>query len=217
VRPRLIVPALLAVAVGGAAYAAWRADFDAAAIAASVRAAGPLGVIALIGFFVVQCVIAPIPSEPGMMAAGYVYGPGPALVIAWIGVVLGASACFWLGRAYGRPLAERVVRADRLDTAEAQLQRGGSWLAFAGVLAIRMFAFHTFDVLSYACGLVRMPFVVFLAATVLGALPKVWAFTYAGATLAARPAWLDAVILVGTFGAMAVAVVAVLLRRRRAA
>lgn len=82
---------------------------------------------------------------------------------------------------------------------------------------IRILAFHTFDVLSYACGIVRLPFVVFVVATVLGALPKVFAFTYAGATFAARPAWLDAIILVGTFGALAVAIVAVLLRRRRAA
>jgi len=80
-----------------------------------------------------------------------------------------------------------------------------------------MLAFHTFDVLSYACGIVRLPFVVFIVATVLGALPKVLAFTYAGATFAARPAWLDAVILVGTFGVLAIIIVAVLLRRFRTA
>ena len=195
----------------------WPIEFDAAAIAERVRAAGTFGLVGLVALLVVQCVIAPIPSEPIMMAAGYVYGPGPALLISWIGVVLGASACFWLGRAFGRPLAERIVSAERLDKAEAQLQRGGSWAVFTGVLVIRMLAFHTFDVLSYACGIVRLPFVVFVVATMLGALPKVFAFTYAGATIAARPAWLDAIIVVGTFGALAVVIVAVLLRRRRPA
>jgi uncharacterized membrane protein YdjX (TVP38/TMEM64 family) len=201
----------------GATLLVWPIQFDAAAIADRVRAAGMLGLVGLVALLVVQCVIAPIPSEPIMMAAGYVYGPGPALLISWIGVVLGASACFVFARAYGRPLAERVVKADRLDAAEARLQRGGSMAAFAGVLAIRAFAFHTFDVLSYACGIVRLPFAVFLGATALGALPKVFAFTYAGATFATRPAWLDAIILIGTFGAVAVVLVAVLLRRRRPA
>jgi uncharacterized membrane protein YdjX (TVP38/TMEM64 family) len=212
-----IVALVVALLLLGGALVVWPMEFDAAAIAERVRAAGTFGLVGLVALLAVQCVIAPIPSEPIMMAAGYVYGPRSSLLISWIGVVLGASLCFWLARAYGRPLAERVVKAERLDAAEAQLQRGGSWTAFAGVLAIRMLAFHTFDVLSYACGIVRLPFGVFLAATALGALPKVFAFTYAGATLAARPAWLDAIILVGTFGAVAVVVVAAVVRRRRAA
>jgi uncharacterized membrane protein YdjX (TVP38/TMEM64 family) len=201
----------------GGVLVVWPTDFDAAAIAERVRAAGALGLIGLLALLVVQCVIAPVPSEPIMMAAGYVYGPGPALLISWIGVVLGASCCFGLARLYGRPLAERVVTAKRLDAAEAHLDRGGAWLTFAGLLAIRTLAFHSFDVLSYACGIVRLPFLVFLAATVLGALPKVFAFTYAGATFAARPAWLDAIILVGTFGVLAVVAVAAVLRGRRTA
>jgi hypothetical protein len=58
--------------------------------------------------------------------------------------------------------------------------------AFAIVLALRLFAFTSFDVLSYACGLVRFPFRWFLLATALGAVPKVFAFTYAGASIGAR-------------------------------
>lgn len=212
---RRVVALLAVLALVGAAIAAWPADFDAEAIAARVRAAGALGSIGLVALLAVQCVIAPIPSEPIMMAAGYVYGPGPALLISWTGVVLGAGLCFGLAYAYGRPLAERLVKPERLDAAEARLRWGGPWMAFAGLLVIRAVAFHSFDVLSYACGLVRLPFLVFAAATALGALPKVFAFTYAGATFAARPAWLDGLILAGTFGVVVLVVGAALLRRRR--
>ena len=38
--------------------------------------------MALFGLFVLQCVVAPIPSEPFMMAAGYVYGPSAGFAIA---------------------------------------------------------------------------------------------------------------------------------------
>jgi uncharacterized membrane protein YdjX (TVP38/TMEM64 family) len=196
---------------------AWPRDFDAATIAERVRAAGVLGSVGLLALLVVQCVVAPIPSEPIMMAAGFVYGPRPAFVIAWTGVVVGAGLCFWLGRAYGRPVAERLVRAERLDAAEASLQRGGPFTTLAALLAVRAIAFHSFDIVSYASGLVRIPFPLFLAGTALGSCPKVFAFTYAGATLAARPVWLDAIILAGTFGVLAAVVVAALLRRRRAA
>jgi len=76
--------------------------------------------------------------------------------------------------------------------------------AFAIVLALRLFAFTSFDVLSYACGLVRFPFRWFLLATALGAVPKVFAFTYAGASIGARPRWLDGLMLVGTLGVLLV-------------
>ncbi len=213
---RRILPLIVVLLVAAGALVAWPVDFDAAAIAERVRAAGMLGAVGLLALLVIQCVVAPIPSEP-IMAAGYVYGPRLAFALAWVGVVVGAGLCFWLARAYGRPLAERVVSAERLDAAEARLQRGEPWTTFAALVAIRAVAFHSFDIVSYACGLVRLPFAAFLAATALGSLPKVFAFTYAGATLAARPAWLDALILAGTFGVLGVALVAALRRRRRAA
>jgi uncharacterized membrane protein YdjX (TVP38/TMEM64 family) len=203
--------------LAGAAYVAWPSDFDAAAIAERVRAAGTLGSIGLFALLVVQCVVAPLPSEPIMMAAGYVYGPGPALALSWGGVVAGGACCFLLARAYGRSLAERLFDARRLDAVEARMGAGGGWTAFGVLVAIRAVAFHSFDLVSYACGVVRLPFGVFLAATALGALPKVFAFTYAGATFAARPPWLDGLILAGSFGALAILLVAAVLRRRRAA
>lgn len=107
-----IVALVVGLLLLGVVIFVWPIEFEAAVIAERVRAAGTFGLVGLVALLVVQCVIAPIPSEPIMMAAGYVYGPGPALLISWIGVVLGASACFWLGRAFGRPLAERVVSAE---------------------------------------------------------------------------------------------------------
>jgi uncharacterized membrane protein YdjX (TVP38/TMEM64 family) len=146
---------------------------------------------------VLQCVVVPLPSEPAMMAAGFVYGFGVAFGITWLGVVLGAAACFGLARRLGRPFVERFVRAERLEALDARVGGRGLAATFAVVLALRLFAFTSFDVLSYGCGLLRFPFRWFLLATVLGAVPKVGAFTYAGAGLGERPAWLDGVMLVG--------------------
>ena len=166
-------------------------------IADQIRAAGPLGPVALLAWFVLQCVVVPLPSEPAMMAAGFIYGFGFAFGITWLGVVLGAAACFGLARSLGRPFVERFVRAERLEALDARVGGRGLVATFAIVLALRLFAFTSFDVLSYGCGLLRFPFRWFLLATVLGAVPKVVAFTYAGAGMGARPGWLDGVMLVG--------------------
>ena len=177
-------------------------DFQALAheLAESLRSLGPIGPVVLFMLFVVQCVIPPIPSEPMMMAAGFVYGPRVGGFVAWLGVVVGAVVSFTLSRAYGRPFVERFVRTDRLQDVDRYLEGRGAVAGFFVLLAVRLVAFSSFDVVSYAFGLVKFPLPSFLVATAIGVVPKVAAFTYLGATVATRPAWLDWVILAGTFG-----------------
>jgi uncharacterized membrane protein YdjX (TVP38/TMEM64 family) len=210
-RGRVLMPSRRALRILGAVAAVtvsvWiaveldLARLDPAAIAERTRALGAFGPIAFFGLFVVQCIVAPLPSEPVMMAAGYVYGTGGGFLVGWIGVVVGASVCFLLARALGRPFVERFVSARRLDALDDSIGVRGVWPAFLVLLAIRLFAFTSFDVVSYACGLVRLPFAWFAAATALGVVPKVFAFTYLGANASAeRPAWLDWTIAIGTLG-----------------
>jgi uncharacterized membrane protein YdjX (TVP38/TMEM64 family) len=189
---------------------------DAQALAARVRAAGALGPAALFALLVFQCVVAPIPSEPLMLAAGFVYGPALGFSIAWLGVVVGAAACFGLAQCFGRSLAQRFVRSRHLDAFDAYAAQRGIGFTFAWVLVIRLLAFSSFDVVSYGCGLTRFPFRWFLLATALGVVPKAFAFPYAGASVAVRPAWLDAALLAGTFGFMLLVPWLALRRSRRA-
>jgi uncharacterized membrane protein YdjX (TVP38/TMEM64 family) len=201
----LAIAPLLFLAAGGAAFLALRFDLahlDGEAVAQELRALGPVGPVVLFALFVLQCVVAPLPSEPLMMAAGFVYGRGPGFVIAWVGVVTGACACFALAGWLGRAFVLRFVSPARLAAADAYFQRRGVGAAFATILFIRLFAFSSFDVVSYGCGLLRVPFGWFLLASAVGVVPKVLAFTYLGANVSEQPAWLATLILVGTFGAL---------------
>jgi uncharacterized membrane protein YdjX (TVP38/TMEM64 family) len=202
-RPALLLAILAALALAGTLWAV-NQEIDPEALARRLRDAGPAGVLGLLALLVVQCVLSPIPSEPFMMAAGFVYGARGGFALSWLGVCIGAALCFVLARRLGRPLVERFVRAERLAAFDARLAAQGLVATFLVVLGLRLFAFSSFDVLSYACGLVRFPLPWFLVATALGAVPKTFAFTYAGASAGARPGWLDAVILVGTFGVLVV-------------
>lgn len=179
-------------------------DLDAAAqqLAERIRGLGAAGPFLLFGLLVAQCVVAPVPSEPLMMAGGYVYGPRLGGLISWAGVVLGASACFGLARLLGRPFAERFVRAERLREVDRFVDGRGRVALFLALLGIRVFAFSSFDVVSYGVGLIRFPFPAFLVATALGVVPKVLAFTHLGANVAARPPWLDWVITLGMLGVL---------------
>src|SRR5262249_58325028 len=78
-----------------------------------VRAWGTLGPLAVIVLLVLQAVVAPLPSPPLLMAAGFVYGPLVGFAIGWLGLLLRASACFGLARGLGPPFAECFVRQRR--------------------------------------------------------------------------------------------------------
>src|SRR5437667_352501 len=100
--PRTIALAALAGAAVVLTVAGVSVDLthlDAARIADRVRASGALGPLTLIALLVAQAVVAPLPSPPLLMAAGYVYGPWVGFGIGWVGLLLGSSACFGPARA----------------------------------------------------------------------------------------------------------------------
>jgi len=109
-RRRLV--ALIAAAGLAVALLIYRYDLahlDANVLADRVRTSGAVGPLALIALLVAQAVVAPLPSPPILMAAGFVYGPWLGFGIGWLGLLLGASSCFGLARALGRPFAQRLV------------------------------------------------------------------------------------------------------------
>ena len=122
-------------------------DLDVAAqqLAERIRGLGAAGPVVLFALFVLQCVVAPLPSEPLMMAGGYVYGPRLGGLIAWAGVVLGAGCCFGIARLFGRPFAERFVRAERLREVDRFADGRGRVAVFLALLGIRVFAFTSFE------------------------------------------------------------------------
>ena len=195
------VACVAALIAGGVLLAQvdWRA-LDPQAIADRVRAAGPVGPVALFVLLVVQCVASPLPSEPLMMASGYLYGPWAGFALSWVAVVIGGTVCFLVARNLGRPVAERFASRDKLDAFDAAFAGRGMAATFVAVLGIRLVAHGSFDLVSYACGLIPFSLPLFLVASGVGVVPKVFAFTYLGASAGERPGWLDAMILVGAFG-----------------
>ncbi len=177
-------------------------SFDLRAFAERVGATEGLGPVALFALLVVQCVVSPLPSEPLMMAAGFLYGPERGFALAWTAVIVGGTACFTLARTLGRPVAARFIRAERLAAVDTELANRGLLATFLIVLGLRLVSFGSFDVVSYACGLVAFPLRWFVLASAVGVVPKVFAFTYLGSSTGARPGWLDALILAGTFGVL---------------
>jgi uncharacterized membrane protein YdjX (TVP38/TMEM64 family) len=180
------------------------AHLDAQVLADQVRSSGAWGPVLLILLLIVQSIVSPLPSQPVLMAAGFVYGSAVGFAVGWLGVLAGACACFGLARALGRPFVERFARAERLAAVDDYVSGRGIRTTFFAVLSLRLFAHISFDVVSYGCGLVRFSFPWFLVATAAGEVRKVFLFTYLGAGLGEAPGWLGGLIAAGILGAFVV-------------
>jgi uncharacterized membrane protein YdjX (TVP38/TMEM64 family) len=112
--------------------------------------------------------------------------------------------CFVLARSFGTPLVRRFVHPARLATVKNYFTDRSALAAASVLLILRLFAFASFDVVSYACGLLGVPLPLFLVVSAVGVMPKVFAFTYLGANLGPQPVWLNVLIAVGTLGILVV-------------
>lgn len=155
----------------------------------------PLAAVALVAW---QAVAVPLPDVPVLRAVGMMWGPVVGSLINWIGLVLGGTTVFALGRALiGVAVAHSYPpKRDRLGIAP--------WVLFA----LRLIPFVPADVVSATAGCTRTRWRDFVLATAAGALPAsviyaaygaeipnaatsalMWAGTAVGGTLLAGLAW----------------------------
>jgi uncharacterized membrane protein YdjX (TVP38/TMEM64 family) len=160
--------------------------------------------------------ILPFPTEIVTAAAGFVYGfwlAVPILLVCWLASALLA---YWLAERFGRPLAQRLVGARRLEKAEELMDRGGA----ATLLSLRLIPLIPYNAICYAAGITRVPLVRYSWTTVVGIIPLTVLVAYLGSRLKS-PNFGDwrVWVLIAAFIAIVVAgqVVERRLRYRRAA
>jgi uncharacterized membrane protein YdjX (TVP38/TMEM64 family) len=102
-----------------------------------------------------------------------VFGFELGTLLNWIGATIGAIGGYWLARVVGRDALERlggrkIYALEKLADAHA----------FSTVLRLRLIPVLPFNALNFACGLVGLDFVSYLAGTMIGDLPVTAAYTY---------------------------------------
>jgi uncharacterized membrane protein YdjX (TVP38/TMEM64 family) len=179
------------VDVRGQAAALWALVTDAQALETWVASLGWMGPLALIGFNALQIVVAPIPGYVVQLAAGYLFGPIWGGVWGAIGLLLGSSIAFWLARVYGRPVAELLVGASRLERWEKVSHSTSTLVWFILLLG------PTGDAPFFLAGLSKVPFLKVLIITSIIRVPSTFVAAAAGAGIMIFSPWQLALIFVG--------------------
>jgi uncharacterized membrane protein YdjX (TVP38/TMEM64 family) len=142
-----------------------------------VRGSGPWAPLGIIFLQIGQVVLAPIPGQIVGVAAGYLFGALLGTFYSLLGTAAGSWIAFALGRAYGRPLVERLVPRQTLARLDAGAQRRGLFF-FALVFLL---PFLPDDLACFAAGLTPIPIPALMAVAITARTPGVLVTAWLGA------------------------------------
>ena len=147
---------------------------------------GLVAPLVFIALQIIQVVLFVIPGEVTQIAGGYLFGMWLGAFYSLVGICLGSTVNFFLGRILGVPFVQAVFGAERLKRFGAILSSKRATTAFFLLFAIPGIPK---DALSYVAGLSTLGFGWFLLVSTVGRLPGILGSSAIGGA-AARQMWL---------------------------
>ena len=144
-----------------------------------VKQLGLLGPMAVVGVYIVACVLF-IPGSVLTLGAGFIFGLWVGTATVSVGSVLGAGAAFLVGRTVARDwIARKVAGSPKFAALDDAVGRQG----FKIVLLTRLSPVFPFNLLNYAYGVTGVSFGHYVLASWIGMLPGTIMYVYIGSTL----------------------------------
>jgi uncharacterized membrane protein YdjX (TVP38/TMEM64 family) len=152
-------------------------------------------------------VLAPLSGTPLKVAAGALFGIWDGTVYTLLGDVIGGSTNFWIARLLGRRVVTRFVGRSGITRVDDFGRQLGGWRA---LLFARLFLSALYDFVSYAAGLITLPFRQYLVVTTIGGIFPVVFWVTLGASFGE-----DSRVLLWVYGGLGVLfLIAIVLQRR---
>ncbi len=164
----------LALAAGIALALAYRGRLDVAALTGWVASAGAAGPLVFMVIYALATVLF-LPGSLLTLAGGALFGPVWGTLYNLTGATLGAALAF---------LIARYLAADWVQTRAGgigkRLVQGVEAEGWRFVAFTRLMPLFPFNLLNFALGLTRIPFLHYLVATYVCMLPGALAYTWLG-------------------------------------
>jgi uncharacterized membrane protein YdjX (TVP38/TMEM64 family) len=122
---------------------------------------------------VAQSVVLFLPAFPIFVVNALVFGPFYGLLLSWSSAVTGSMVCFSIAKTLGRPVVERLVKKDHLETADRALKKYQKYV----ILLFGFVPVVSFDVISYAAGLTLLAYWEFLLLVCIAQVPSALFYT----------------------------------------
>lgn len=192
----------LAILAGALGLALNRDQLDAAMIEGAIRNLGFWGPVAHVALFALGTILF-VPGALFGLAGGALFGPLWGTIFNLAGATLGATAAFLVARYVAAVWVRRKAgaRVERLiKGVEAE---GWRFVAFT-----RLVPLIPFNLLNYALGITRIPFVAYVLASLVCMAPGTLAYTWLGYAGREAIAGSEAAIRYGLLGLALLAAIA---------
>lgn len=156
-----------------------------------LKTVGPLAPLIFIVVQTLQVVFAPVPGEATGFIGGFLFGVPLGMLYSTIGLTLGSTLAFLLGRWLEVHFVARVVSPETLKRFDFLMERQGALVAFF------LFIFPGFpkDYLCFILGLSQMPLKLFLVLVTVGRLPGTFMLTLQGAKVYEGDYFISAILI----------------------
>ena len=166
---------LFALLIAGITFAIINRDaFDAAALQAWVKSAGPAGPLLFMLIYALGTVFF-LPGSVLTLAGGALFGPVLGTLYNLTGATLGATLAFLVARYLASNWVEEKTGGRLKQLKEGVEGEGWRFVAF-----VRLVPLFPFNLLNYALGLTRIKLTHYILASYLCMLPGAIAYTYLG-------------------------------------
>ena len=142
-----------------------------------------LGIFLFIGIMAIQGLLVPIPSEVVLLATGMIWSWFLGGIMGIIGSMAAALLCFYVSKKGGRPLAKKFVGENAIDLVDNLIHKYGIKV----IIISRFIPFISFDVISYASGLVDIDLKKYSIGTLIGSIFRAFFYSIWGALLGFKP------------------------------
>lgn len=123
---------------------------------------GSWGVITYVVINLLQCVVIPIPTTLTVLVGTAIYGPLPAFAYATLGVVLGSTISFFIGRYCSRPVINWIFGKEKIEKYQNVFNKRAKLILFLTLIL----PFFPDDLICMLAGITDMKYYQFLLISV---------------------------------------------------
>ena len=178
----LVFVLLILAAIGAAFYHINTSFKDPSEVRDYLQSFGVFGPLIVILLIILEVIFAPIPGIIIAIGSGYAFGALRGTLYSYIGNVIGTMIAFWLSRHFGRPLAKKLIREEKLDYYDRFFRERGIYALWAAYL---LPIFPT-DIISFVTGLSSLRFRKFIRIVLIGFIPNMLILNYFGESILLR-------------------------------
>jgi len=149
---------------------------DEARIKSWVEGFGWFGPALIVLSMVVQMFLLIIPTIVLMVVAVLAYGPIWGSLLSFLSIVIASTIGYSIGRLLGTAFVARLLGEKTFNKVGSFLKKYGFW----AVAITRVNPFLSNDAISFAAGILKMNYLKFISATILGILPLIFLIAFAG-------------------------------------